>query len=233
MVFFGIHDQLPEWIYIIISLLTILVITNAFNLIDGINGLAGSIGALIAATMGIWFMLVGRIEFAIVAFAMVGAVIAFLKYNYTPAKIFMGDTGALLIGLVCSILVIEFIEYNYKLEASNPFKFDSAPVVAIGIMVLPLYDTVRVFFTRIFRGQSPLHPDRRHIHHLLIDLGLSHMQATALLVFVNVLFITFVFSVHDQIETHLLFLILFAAASMMTYFLHNQVIRKSFKRSPT
>lgn len=232
--FLGLHDQLPEWIYIMVSLLTILVIVNAFNLIDGINGLAGSIGALIAATLGCWFFLADRAEFAVIAFATIGAVVAFLKYNYTPAKIFMGDTGALVIGLVCSILIIEFIDINSRDElwtySSKAYiRIYNSPVVAMGIMILPLYDTVRVFVTRVLRGQSPFNADRRHIHHLLIDFGLTHMQATATLFFVNVFFITFVLSVHQLFEMHVLFIIILLIASTMTYYLHLSVVRKRLK----
>lgn len=223
---FNINGEMYSWIYIIGSLFTILVLINAFNLIDGINGLAGSIGSLIAATLGIWFFLIDRIEYAIVAFATVGAVVAFLKYNYSPAKIFMGDTGALIIGLVCSILIIKFIDLNFQLENENPFKFSSIPAVALGIMILPVFDTIRVFITRIYRGKSPLYADRRHIHHLLIDFGLTHMQATALLVFLNVLFITFVFSLHERVELHLLIIFILGAASFLTYYLHQSVINK-------
>ncbi|GJM31782.1 MAG: undecaprenyl-phosphate alpha-N-acetylglucosaminyl 1-phosphate transferase [Saprospiraceae bacterium] len=224
---FNIDTPFPEWIAAIFSLFTILVIVNAFNLIDGINGLAGSIGSLIAGTLGIWFFLTGHIEYAIVAFSLVGAVVGFLKYNYTPAKIFMGDTGALLVGLICAILIIQFIDYNYSMEAGHPYKFQAIPAVAIGIMILPLFDTMRVFVTRVIRGNSPFHADRRHIHHLLVDYGLSHMRATAVLVFINIMFISFVFSVHDKIDQHLLLIILIIIASTLTYSLHIAVVRKN------
>ena len=106
---FTLQDQWNPWFYVLVSILMILVIINAFNLIDGINGLAGSVGSLIMATLGCWFLMVGEKEFAIVAFSTAGAVVAFLKYNFTPAKIFMGDTGSLLIGIVCAILIIKFV----------------------------------------------------------------------------------------------------------------------------
>ena len=223
---FGLHDEWWPPLYLLVSILTILVIVNAFNLIDGIDGLAGSIAVLIIGTLGAWFFLVGRIELAIVAFATAGAVIAFLKYNYSPARIFMGDTGSLLIGLVSAILVIEFIDHNYYLEDERFHKFGAVPAVAVGIMILPLFDTLRVFITRLLRGQSPLKPDRRHIHHLLIDYGFSHMQATATLVFVNMLFIAFVFTLHGQLNVHLLLLALLALAAAPTYYLHRSVNRK-------
>ncbi len=228
---FGIEQQLGEVFYIIFSLFVILVIINAFNLIDGINGLAGSLGALIMATLGCWFFMIERVEFAIVAFAMVGAVVAFLKYNYTPAKIFMGDTGSLLIGIVCATLIIKFIDINYSLDDSNPYKFYAAPAVAFGIVIIPLFDTLRVFTTRILRGQSPFHADRRHIHHLLIDYGMTHMQATTLLVLINIFFMVFVFYLHRYWNLHLLLLSILSMAGALTLWLHYAVLRKNPSRS--
>jgi UDP-N-acetylmuramyl pentapeptide phosphotransferase/UDP-N-acetylglucosamine-1-phosphate transferase len=184
-----------------------MVIINAFNLIDGINGLSGSISTLIALVFGTWFLLVDHLEMAVVAMALAGSVIAFLKYNITPAKIFMGDTGSLLVGLICAILALQFIELHNVLEDS-PYAVKAVPAVAIGILILPLFDTLRVFLTRILRGKSPMTADRNHIHHLLIDCGLSHMQATLLLVVVNMVFILLVFRFQYLGTFNLLLLIL-------------------------
>lgn len=230
--FFGVDQQLGEGFYIILSLFVILVIVNAFNLIDGINGLAGSLGVLIAATLGCWFFLIDRVEFAIVAFATVGAVIAFLKYNFTPAKIFMGDTGSLLIGIISAILLVKFIDINYYLEDANPYKFYAAPAVGVGIIIVPLFDTLRVFTTRILRGQSPFHADRRHIHHLLIDYGYTHIQATTLLVLINIFFIVFVFYFHKHWNQHLLLFTVLGAATVLTLWLYYAVLRKTIKKTP-
>jgi UDP-N-acetylmuramyl pentapeptide phosphotransferase/UDP-N-acetylglucosamine-1-phosphate transferase len=223
---FGIYDWLPAWIYPLVTIFTILVITNAFNLIDGINGLAGSIAAISMGVLGCWFFLINRIEFATFAFANAGALMAFLRYNYTPAKIFMGDTGALLIGMVCAILVIKFIDLNNNLPAISPYRFSGGPVVAIGIIIVPFFDTLRVFTTRIIRRQSPFKPDRRHIHHLLIDFGCSHMQATGILVFVNIFFICFVFSAHRYLNPHWLLLLIFGIALGATYLLQQATNRR-------
>ena len=228
--FFGLHAEWPMPFYTGLTIFTILVIVNAFNLIDGINGLAGSIGALICGTLGCWFFYVGRIEFAVVAFTIVGAVIAFLKYNYSPARIFMGDSGSLLVGTASVILVIKFIDMNYYMEVTQKGKILASPVVAIGIMILPLYDTIRVFITRVLRGQSPLHADRRHIHHLLIDYGFSHMQATGVLVSVNVFFILLAFSLNRAVEMHWLLVLIITLASTLTYWLHTAVVRKKQKK---
>lgn len=212
--FFGIHE-IPEIASIILSIFTIIVIINAFNLIDGINGLSATLGILITVVLGIWFYLVGSIEISIVAFALAGALVAFLKYNVTPAKIFMGDTGALLLGLVCSILAIQFIEHHIELTDS-PYTFVSAPSIAIAILILPLFDTLRVFTLRVLEGKSPFNPDRKHIHHILIDLGLTHMKATYILFFTNVLFIVLAVLLQDVGNFILLIIILVLALSMTT-----------------
>jgi len=213
---FGIQELPLIWSYLF-SILTIIVIINAFNLIDGINGLSGSLGALICCTFGTWFLMIDVVELAIVAFATAGAIIAFLYYNVTPAKIFMGDTGSLLLGLVCSILAIEFIEQNKILENSAYF-VSSAPSVAIGILILPLFDTMRVFVLRIIKGKSPFSPDKTHIHHLLLNTGLNHMQSTGVLVFINVFFI--MVSLYFQfLGTEWLLFILLTLALTMTLIL--------------
>ena len=210
---FGV-GALPEPISIILSIFTIIVIINAFNLIDGINGLSGGIGLLISITMGTWFFLIDRVEIAIVAFSLAGSLIAFLKYNVTPAQIFMGDTGSLLLGLVCSILAIKFIDLHKDL-AGHPYAFKAAPTMAIAVMILPLFDTLRVFVIRILNGKSPFYPDRSHIHHLMIDSGLSHMNATYILLVVNAIFIFIAIGL-QQIGNLYLLLILIILALVLT-----------------
>jgi UDP-GlcNAc:undecaprenyl-phosphate GlcNAc-1-phosphate transferase len=185
---FGIYD-LPELTSFALSIVVIIAIINSFNLIDGIDGLAGSIGLLACAAWGAWFLAVGSAGLAVVAFSLAGAIVAFMKYNFSPAKIFMGDTGSMLIGTVCAILAISFIEMNHQVAERLPIIFEAAPAIAVGILILPLYDTVRVFVQRIIKGRSPFSPDKTHIHHLLLDLGMSHMKATAVLLVVNIVFI--------------------------------------------
>ena len=199
---------------VFLSLFIMIVIINAFNLIDGINGLSGSIGVLMAITFGTWFFLVDRIELASVSFALVGAVLAFLYYNVTPAKIFMGDTGSLFVGIVAAILAISFIEYHKEIVDSK-YAFKSAPAVAVGILILPLFDTLRLVFMRLISGKSPFKADRNHIHHLLLDMGLSHMQATAILICINMLFIFLVYHMQDIGTLALLVLLLLVGIMMM------------------
>lgn len=127
---------------------------------------------------------------------MSGAVFAFLKYNYTPAKIFMGDSGSLSIGLLAAVMAIQFIEQNevvLRSGNSEGVKIVAAPAMAISILIIPLYDTLRAFTMRIINKKSPFLADRNHIHHRLIDLGLTHIQATGLLIVTNLVFIVLVY----------------------------------------
>jgi UDP-GlcNAc:undecaprenyl-phosphate/decaprenyl-phosphate GlcNAc-1-phosphate transferase len=171
----------------LLSYFTIVVVVNAFNLIDGIDGLAGSIGLVSCVLFSILFLINGNIPYAVLGFSMSGALLAFLIYNYQPAKIFMGDTGSMLIGLVNVVLAIKFIESagNFK---SLPIT--ASPAIGFGILLLPLLDTLRVFAIRIFHRRSPFSPDRNHLHHLLLDRGLSHRTIA-----ITIASIAFVFAV--------------------------------------
>lgn len=214
---FGIYE-LPYWLSIALTVLTILTIINSFNLIDGINALSGSVGILVSITFGTWFYMMDELALAIVAFSLAGSIVAFLRYNITPAKIFMGDTGSLLLGLVASILAIEFIESHNNIE-DHRLLFQSAPAVAMGILILPLFDTLRVFTIRMLRGRSPFSPDRNHIHHLLIDSGFSHMKATVVLIITNIFFIVLVIKLHT-IGTLYLLIVIFVLAILLSSILH-------------
>ncbi len=156
----------------IFSVIVIIFVNNAFNLIDGVDGLSGTLGALATLSYGVFFTMADALPYAIIAFAMFGSIAGFLMYNYSPAKIFMGDTGALMIGLVSVILAIKFIEIN-KLESIPKTNFYSAPSIAVAVMLVPIFDSLRIFFIRIINGKSPFIGDRNHIHHRLQQLGFS------------------------------------------------------------
>ncbi|MEO9210136.1 MAG: MraY family glycosyltransferase [Ginsengibacter sp.] len=180
--FMGIHE-IPHAASFLLSLFTIVVITNSFNLIDGVDGLAGSLGLLTSILFGIYFYLTEQILYAVMALSLAGSLVAFLVYNFNHAKIFMGDTGSLLIGLLNSIFVIKFIYV-----AGNPtygFPLESAPAIGFSILIVPLFDTLRVVSLRILSRRSPFTPDRNHIHHLLLDLGLSHPMISLVCVATN------------------------------------------------
>lgn len=181
--FLGI-GQLPEPVAYLLSYITIIVIVNAYNLIDGVDGLAGSLGVLTTSIFGIYFFYAEMPFHSLLAFAMTGSLLAFLLFNFHPARIFMGDSGSLLLGLVNAMMVIEFI--NVADSVAGKFPISSSVAIGFSILVLPLLDTLRVFAIRIARGRSPFSPDRNHIHHLLLDRGLSHRSVTFSCVGLNV-----------------------------------------------
>ncbi len=198
---FGIY-QIPESASFLLSLFTIVVITNSFNLIDGIDGLAGSIGVLSTIIFGSYFYTIGEQFFAIMAFALTGSLMGFLIYNFAPAKIFMGDTGSLIVGIINSILVIKFISVSLTPGVALPVS--AAPAIGFAILILPLFDTLRVFAIRIFSGRSPFSPDRNHIHHKILDLGLSHKQTTFVCLSANIFIVLFSFFIKQIGTTYLL-----------------------------
>ncbi len=188
---FGVTD-LPYIISVLFTILTILVIVNSFNLIDGINGLSASIGIVSSLTFGVWFYLIDPVsEMAILAFTLIGALVSFLRYNLSPSKIFMGDTGSLLVGIIISVLAINVIELNG--HAESPYVFAAGPAIAMGVIGYPLFDLLRSFSIRIAKGHSPFKPDRNHIHHLLLDNGFSHNVSTVIIVLFNISIISIVF----------------------------------------
>ncbi len=180
----GFHD-VPIWVGYIISLFAIVVITNSFNLIDGINSLLGMIGCTTSISFGFLFYLMGYQQFALIAFTITGALVGFLYYNVTPAKVFMGDTGSLLLGFLMSVLAIQFLELH-PTSSHRFIEIKAAVATNVAILIVPLYDTLRVFTIRVFQGRSPFSADRNHIHHLLIDCNLSHLTATLILVLFNI-----------------------------------------------
>src|SRR5690349_5216242 len=199
-------EELPEAFAYALTYLTIIVIINSFNLIDGIDGLAASLGILTTLIFGAYFYVIGFQAYALMAFALSGSLVAFLIFNHHPAKIFMGDSGSLLIGLINAILVIKFINV-----ASNPaisVYFPSAAAIGFAILIIPLLDTLRVFSTRILKGRSPFTPDRTHIHHLLLSQGLGHASVTLICVALNIGFVLLAYAARTWNPTLLLFLIL-------------------------
>jgi len=185
--FLGI-EEIPYIVSVLISGFVFIVFINAFNLIDGIDGLAAGLSIFSAAVFGTWFFLAGHFEFAIISFSMVGALSGFFFYNVYGKrnKIFMGDTGSLILGTIMGILVIEFNEFN--IDQSAPYAIYSSPAVSFGILIYPLMDTLRVFAIRIIQKKSPFTADKNHTHHRLLALGMNHKQATYLIIAVNALF---------------------------------------------
>ena len=206
---FGFYE-VSEGFSIALSYLTIIVVINSFNLIDGVDGLAGTLGLLTMLLFGTYFFAISMPAYSLLAFAMAGSLVAFLIFNHHPAKIFMGDSGSLLIGLVNSILVIKFITVA---DSQVAVPIESSVAVGFSILIIPLLDTLRVFSIRIFKGNSPFTPDRNHVHHLLLERGFKHPGVTFCCVLLNVLFIIVAYVARSLGPTFLFLLILAIAFS--------------------
>src|SRR5665647_1326561 len=214
---------------IILTFFVIIVIINAFNLMDGIDGLAAGFSMLGALVFGSWFFISGHMDYAILSFSLVGAIAGFFYYNVygKENKIFMGDTGSLVLGTIMSVIVIRFNEFN--IDQTQPFSIASAPAVSFGILIYPLVDTIRVFIIRALQLKSPFTADKNHLHHRLLTLGFSHKRATYTIIGINILFIIPVFALqHYGIIPLMGFIIVISGALFMTpaYFIHSRHLIK-------
>lgn len=165
----GMYEYVPlSWAAAPITILWIMAITNALNWLDGLDGLVAGVGALAGLTIMLGAQFLGDGVVAILAGAVAGSCLGFLPYNFNPARIFMGDTGAMFLGYMLACIAV-----------IGPFKSTTAVAVLVPLLVLgvPIYDTTTAIMRRLREGRSPLSPDRGHIHHRLLDRGLSVRQA--------------------------------------------------------
>ncbi len=227
----GIND-IPEAFSLALSYLTIIVVINSFNLIDGVDGLAGTLGLMTMLVFGIYFFANDMLAYSLLALSMAGSLIAFLIFNHQPAKIFMGDSGSLLLGLINAILVIKFITVADTPEVI--YRVSSAVAVGFSILIVPLFDTLRVFAIRIFNGRSPFSPDRNHVHHLLLDFNLSHTVVTIICVGVNIMFIIMAFFVSEYVgptrTIGAMFILAFSGLGILFYFKSKLAITEKYIR---
>lgn len=219
---FGVYD-IHYAFSIMLSVLTIMFLINAFNLVDGIDGLAGITGIVVHLAFAALFLYTHQYSLALVSLTITGAISGFIRFNLSPARIFMGDTGSLMIGLISAVMAITFVESN-KFISSEESDISSAPAIAIAILIGPIADTMRVFVLRILKGHSPFKADRNHIHHRLLDLGLTHLQTTLLLVMANLLIIVLAFllshlgnAIFMALITVLLFLLNWLLGMLLRY----------------
>lgn len=181
---------LPNWLGWLFSILLMVYIINAINLIDGIDGLASGLSMIAMISYGIMFYLAGLYIYSMIAWATLGTLMPFFYYNFfgdpkKKKKIFMGDTGSLTIGTIISFLSLSMtniVEYP-EIEGYNPIICAFAPVI------VPTFDVLRVYFHRVRRHRNPFLPDRCHIHHKLLALGLSTRKALAVIIIVAVIFL--------------------------------------------
>lgn len=184
-------ESIPVWLSLLLSGFIMITIINAYNLIDGIDGLAAIIGIIAFALFGILFFLLDLQFYTGLCVLGSGTLLGFLRFNLSiRRKIFMGDTGSLVIGFIISLLVIRLFAVEPLLLKKLPFQLENLPILIMAILIVPLFDTARVFAIRLMNRKSPFSPDRNHIHHLLIDhLKMSHKTASITLGIFNILFV--------------------------------------------
>jgi UDP-N-acetylmuramyl pentapeptide phosphotransferase/UDP-N-acetylglucosamine-1-phosphate transferase len=177
---FGIYE-IPELLGYAISVVFIIFITNAFNLIDGIDGLAATIAIMAFSFLGVWFYFAGYETEALRMACIVGAISGFLYYNWQPASIFMGDTGSLVVGFILSTSALSFISINGNLPEGDPYKFPAVFGAGIAVVLLPVFDTTRIFLLRMKQGKSPFLPDKQHLHHVVLHIMRTHARTVRIM----------------------------------------------------
>ncbi|CAG2534642.1 UDP-N-acetylmuramyl pentapeptide phosphotransferase/UDP-N-acetylglucosamine-1-phosphate transferase [Maribacter dokdonensis] len=183
--------EIPYYLYLAIAGFIMITIINSYNLIDGIDGLASIVGIVILMIYTTIFYTTGEHFFALLSISLNACLLAFFGFNISSErKIFMGDTGSLIVGYVISILTLKFLALTPDAYVGLPFLLENAPLIAISILIVPLFDTARVFTIRIANKRGPFSPDRNHTHHVLIDFwGLSHKQASFIIGCFNLVFV--------------------------------------------
>ncbi len=214
---------------VVISVLAIVSIINAVNLVDGIDGLAASIGIFSSVIFGIKFLITLNEEYAILCSSIIGSLMAFLWFNVkgTTNKIFLGDTGSLILGLLIAIQVIKYNEFALDTTIQE---ISFSPVFSLAILATPLADMIRVFSIRIYNGKSPFAPDMNHIHHRLLKLGFSHFNSTLIIVLTNGFIITLAFAfrfLNKHVLMILLIVVIFLLLQLPDFFFKRRTIQST------
>ena len=225
---FGI-EELSYPLSLIVTYILFLALINSFNLIDGIDGLASGVGILTSLFFGFIFLLDNHLAYAVMSFILASSLIAFFYFNVFSVKnkIFLGDTGAMLIGLLLAIFAVRFL--NFENDTLFLSQSQSGMAVILCVLIVPIFDTARVFILRILRGQSPFEADRTHIHHRLLELSGTHLKATSIILIVNVIFIAMALLLRN-INTLVLILITLVLASVLSVIPVYLIKKKSSSR---
>jgi UDP-GlcNAc:undecaprenyl-phosphate GlcNAc-1-phosphate transferase len=218
--------NMPYFVSVIFTTFIFISLINAINLLDGIDGLAGTVGVMASLCFGYLFYDLELFAHATLAFSLAGSLIGFLRYNWsTKNKIFMGDTGSLIVGFLLSFFAVKYIVLN-SAYLYNPALGNDAPIIAILILILPLFDTMRMFLIRLIENKSPFEGDRNHLHHIVIDQGISHMAATIWLVGGNCLLLFAYFYFHpvlSNMEFLVTITLLFISYCLLAYLLGRRI----------
>lgn len=222
--FMGIYE-IPYLASVILSFMLIIVLTNSFNLIDGLDGLAGTLSVISLSFLGWWFYVADMVAYSLISVTLVGGVLSFLAFNWHPAKIFMGDTGSLSLGFALTALVILFIDTNGTMLASEGWKINAPITAGIALMIVPIYDTVRIFTKRSLKGKSPLKPDKSHVHHFLLRMGYKHNEVSIILGAIKLVFIVMIL-LGSYLNDHVMLPVVMALAVVLGIWLDEQAVKR-------
>ena len=206
----------------VFSVVLLVYVINAFNLIDGIDGLAAMLGALINLFLGMALALQQEVLYAAIAIVLFGTLSGFLMFNFSPAKVFMGDSGSTMVGFISAVVALKFIELNLNVFPS----VYTGSVLVLALFIVPLYDTVRVFFIRLKLKKSPFRGDQNHIHHRLRRFGLQDYQIVLLLAFYTLMMVIFVYllqPVGDLLRCFLLLIVCMSLNSFLDFHLKRRL----------
>ena len=188
--FLGIGN-IPSFVSYVLITLMILTIVNSFNMIDGIDGLASSMGIVIFTVYGFIFYTMELYFYFLLCLCLIGILLGYLRYNLSKTKkVFMGDTGSLIIGFCIGFLSLKFLSTDPSLLKAHSFNPENSLILIGAIFFIPLFDTLRVIGIRLLNKKSPFSPDNNHIHHVLINSGLTHFQASLFLCLLNLVVAT-------------------------------------------
>jgi UDP-N-acetylmuramyl pentapeptide phosphotransferase/UDP-N-acetylglucosamine-1-phosphate transferase len=222
----GIHN-IPKTVGIAFTVYVYILIINAYNLIDGIDGLAAGIGIIFFGFCGIYFIVNSRCIDGFLSFASIGGLVAFSRYNISNTrKVFMGDTGSMVIGLILTYQIVKILSIDPSIKGN--YQINNIPVVILALLSYPLFDTLRVFIVRIKNKKSPFSADRKHIHHSLIDLGLSHLQASLLIIVYTIMIVGIaIITRHFEVNIHMAVILIIGITLLsLPNYIKNKRIKK-------
>jgi len=220
--FLGVQE-IPVYVSYGIVLLIMLTIINSYNMIDGIDGLASTLGIFIFAIYGFIFYISNQTFYFFLCLSLIGILLAYLRYNLSKTKkIFMGDTGSLVIGFCIGFMSLKFMSLDAALLSIHSFKIENSLIIVGAIFFIPLFDTLRVIGIRLINKKSPFYPDNNHVHHILINSGLSHFKASLFLSLLN-LTLAFVFIYLSTILNSLVMISFFIIIFILLLFVFYQL----------
>ena len=215
---FSIYN-LKYWLGFALSFFSMLYILNAFNLIDGIDGLAALLGVFMSMVFGVFYFSISKFYYALLAITMLAFLLPFLKFNFSKEeKIFMGDTGSMIVGFLLSILALKFVNLSDNQLISLGVLPENVVIVTISILFFPVIDVIRVILIRLMHNDKPFSPDRRHLHHILIDKGLSHRKASITLTITSIFAFFIIYSINMFLNTWFLLLV-FIILTVFTFYI--------------